>query len=909
MATARDEPCRQHCRSPHPRRWCARVLIRHSKFQFNRGPSTLPAGSQAGHSPKQYRDSCENGTEVPVRVQVPRRALLVRALLHPVGRFVAGVTLALAIAGIITFTFYYVRYSRLIDRKLAAGPFQSTSMVFSAPRPVSVGDEMTPQEVVDQLRRSGYTQSNGNPMGWYNVRGDGAVEIFPGPESYFDDEPGVIKFSGNRVSRIISLRDNTDRMQYLLEPELITNLTGRNREKRRIVQFSEIPPLLVHAILSAEDKRFFQHAGFDPLRVIKSAYTDVLEGRKEQGASTLSMQLARMFFLNTQKTWRRKAAEVLITLHLEQKLTKEEIFAYYANQVPLGWRGSFALHGFAQAARAYFGKDLDELTLAEAATLAGMAQRPGEFNPFSHPEATIHRRNIVLGMMRDNGYIGEEQLKQALAEPLKLAPSEIESAEAPYFVDLVHDQLQNEFADYDFRNSSFRVYTTLDLNLQRAAIEAVQAGMKEVDQRLSRRHWKKGEKPPQAQVALVAIDPATGGIKALVGGRNYGSSQLNRVLAKRQPGSAFKPFVYATALNTAVEGGPQIFTPATMIDDEPATFWFDEKPYSPANFENKYYGRVTLREALAKSLNIPTVRLAELVGYDNVEALAKKAGMNLNIHATPAIALGAYEVTPLEVAGAYTVFADQGVLIKPSAISLIRDHQGTVLYSHRIERKQVLDPRVAFLMTSMMEEVLRSGTGASVRARGFMLPAAGKTGTSHDGWFVGFTSKLICAVWVGFDDNRELNLEGAHSALPVWTEFMKRAHQYREYRNVHEFDAPDGIVSVEVDPTTGQLAMPACPTTRVEYFIAGTQPVETCRLHGGGGTRVASWETVPAETPPSGAASASPPPPPRLAPQGMGRRASAQQLPPVEAAPQTPPPPEKKRGFFGRIGRALGISK
>lgn len=846
---------------------------------------------------------------MPVRVQVPRRALLVRALLHPVGRFVAGVTLALAIAGIITFTFYYVRYSRLIDRKLSSGPFQSTSMVFSAPRPVSVGDELTPADIVEQLRRSGYTQSSGNSMGWYNVRGDGAVEIFPGPESYFDDEAGVIKFTGNRVSRIISLRDNTDRMQYLLEPELVTNLTGRSREKRRIVEFAEIPPVLVHAILSAEDKRFFQHAGFDPLRVIKSAYTDVLEGRKGQGASTLSMQLARMFFLNTQKTWRRKAAEVLITLHLEQKLTKEQIFAYYANQVPLGWRGSFALHGFGQAARAYFGKDLDELTLAESATLAGMAQRPAEFNPFSRPERTLRRRNLVLTMMRDNGYIGEEQLKAALEEPLRLAPSELESAEAPYFVDLVHDQLQTDFADYDFRNSSFRVYTTLDLNLQRAAIDAVQAGLKEIDQRLSRRRPKKGETLPQAQVALVALDAATGGIKALVGGRNYGASQLNRVLAKRQPGSAFKPFVYAAALNTAIVGGPQVLTPATMLDDEPTTFWFDEKPYSPANFKNEYHGRVTMRQALAKSMNIPTVRLAEMVGYETVENLAKRAGMNLSIRPTPAIALGAYEVTPLEVAGAYTIFPNRGMLIKPNAVSLIRDRRGAVLYSHRPERTAVLDPRVAFLMTSMMEEVLRSGTGASVRARGFVLPAAGKTGTSHDGWFVGFTSRLICAVWVGFDDNRELNLEGAHSALPIWTEFMKRAHQFREYRNVRDFEAPDGIVSVELDPLTGQLAMPGCPSTMVEYFVAGTQPVETCRLHGGGGTRVASWETIPA-TPPGGTSTVATPPPPRLAGRGTGQRAGLQSLPPVETAPAPPPPPpEKKRGFFGRIGRALGISK
>ncbi len=832
--------------------------------------------------------------------------------MHPLGRIVAGLTLLVTIAALVTFTFYYVRYSRLIDRKLKAGPFQSTSMVFSAPRPVSVGDEITGEEIVAQLRRSGYSQSSGNTMGWYNVRADGAVEVFPGPDSYFDDEPGVIKFSGGRVARIISLRDNTDRMQYLLEPELVTNLTDRSREKRRIVEFRDIPQVLVNAILSAEDKRFFQHAGFDPLRVLKSAYSDVTSGRYEQGASTLTMQLARMFFLNLQKTWRRKAAEVLITLHLEQKLTKQEIFAYYANQVPLGFRGSFALHGFAQAARAYFAKDLDELTIAECATLAGMAQRPSDFNPFSKPDRVIRRRNLVLSMMRDNGFITQDQYRAASAEPLRLAPSEIESAEAPYFVDLVNEELQNGFADYDFRSSSFRVYTTLDPNLQRAAIEAVQIGVKEIDQRLSRRRWKKGETPPQAQVALVAIDPATGGIKALVGGRDYGKSQLNRALAKRQPGSAFKPFVYAAALNTGLMGGPEVLTPATMLDDEPTTFWFDEKPYSPANFKNEYHGRVSMRQAIAKSMNVPTVRLAEIVGYETVETLAKQAGMNLDIRPTPAIALGAYEVTPLEVAGAYTVFVDQGTFVKPNAVSLIRDRSGTILYSHKIERKQVLDPRVAFLMTSLMEEVLRSGTGAAVRSRGFSLPAAGKTGTSHDGWFAGFTTRLICAVWVGFDDNRELGLEGAHSALPIWTEFMKRAHQYREYRNVREFDMPEGVVSVELDPVTGMLATPGCPLTRVEYFIAGTQPVETCPIHGGGAMRVATWESTAPQAP--GIPGAAQTTTPALAPR-PGVPPPAQQpvlLPPraveVPEAAQKPKE-EKKRGFFGRIGRAIGIVK
>jgi penicillin-binding protein 1B len=838
---------------------------------------------------------------VAERIKAPRWA---RILVSRKGRWVAGIAALVGLVCLGAFSYYYITYSRLIERKLTAGPFQATSMVFAAPRAVSVGDEIAPGEIISQLKNSGYGVSSGNRMGWYHLRSDNAIEIFPGQDSYFDDEAGVMKFSGGRVSQIISLRDNTERVQYLLEPELITNLSDRSREKRRLVKFQDLPKVLVDAVISAEDKRFFQHAGFDPLRVIKAAYVDLKEGHIAEGASTLSMQVARLFWLNQQKTWRRKAAEVLITLQLEQKLSKQEIFEFYSNQVPLGHRGSFAIHGFGEAARAFFGKDVSQLALPEAATLAGIIQQPSRNNPYRHPDRARERRNVVLGLMRDNGYISDEQFRAAAAEPLKLTPAAMESTEAPYFVDLVNEELQSEFGDYDFQTSTYRVYTSVDLNLQRAAADAVRIGMQEVDQRLSRRRWPKGEKPPQAQCALVALDPETGAIKALIGGRDYGASQLNRALAKRQPGSAFKPFVYAAALNTALTGGPQILTPVTHVLDEPTTFWFDDKPYSPDNFEHKFYGDITLRQALAKSLNVPTVKVAEMVGYDTVEALAKKAGMNLNIHATPAIALGAYEVTPIEVAGSYTIYANHGVYVKPNWVSLIRDRQGNVLFSATPDKRQVLDPRVAYLMVNLMEEVLRSGTGAGVHSKGFNLPAAGKTGTSHDGWFVGFTTRLICAVWVGFDDNRELGLEGAHSALPVWAEFMKRAHQYREYRNVAEFQPPDGIVTVEIDPLTGQLATPSCPETRAEVFLSGTQPVESCQLHGAGGTRVASWDTAPPPVaPPPGAIGTSPPasvtvrppPPPRIEP------AAQAQADGPKPADDPAKKPKKKRGFFGRI--------
>jgi penicillin-binding protein 1B len=841
---------------------------------------------------------------VAVRIQVPKKAALVRFVLHPWGRalilgFVVINTLLLAL-----FTYSYVKYSRQIDEKLATGPFANTSMLFAAPQVVMVGDQLTADEIATALRRSGYSEAKTTSrMGWYNIRPD-AIEIFPGPESYFNDEEAVVKFKNNKVAEVISLRDNTERTQYLIEPELITNLFDRSREKRRIVRFQDLPKMLVNAVVSAEDKRFFQHSGFDPLRVLKAAYVDLKEQRRAQGASTLSMQLARSFWLTPEKTVQRKVAEVMITLHLEQKLSKEQIFEYYSNSVDLGRRGSFAIRGFGEAAQTYFGRDVRDLSLAQAATLAGLIQRPSYTNPVRWPERAKARRNVVLMLMHENGYISDQDYARASEEPLVVTKSGSESTDAPYFVDLVNDSLLEQFQEHDFQNNSYRVYTTLDLNLQRDAADAVRIGMKDVDE-LIRKRTKKGQTPKEAQVALVAMDPLTGDIKALIGGRDYGLSQLNRSEAKRQPGSVFKPFVYAAALNSGVGSGSTLVTPATTIVDEPTTFYYDNRSYQPSNFKDHFLGTVTVRQAIAKSLNIPTIKLGEMAGFKSILDLAKRAGMNMDVRATPAIALGAADATPIEVAGAYTMFANRGIASKPNWIRMIRSHKGTPIYEAQPKRTAVLDPRVDYLMVNLMQEVMRTGTAAGVRSRGFTLPAAGKTGTSRDGWFAGFTSKLICVVWVGFDDGKDLNLEGAKSALPIWTEFMKRAHQHREYRNVHDWDAPDGIVSVDIDPLSGQLATAACPSARPEYFVSGTQPVEMCHLHGGGGTQVAGWETTPA---PAAAAPAAAHP--QTAVSDQGRQYGNDKMTPPVATIETPQgaaqpapaeKPKEKKGFFGKL--------
>ncbi len=839
------------------------------------------------------------------------------------GRLLLWSAMAVFAACLAVFGFFYIRYARVIDARLAAGPFSDSLNIYTAPRIVAVGDAMTRDEAVARLERSGYTVARGNPVGSYHER-PGALEIFPGPDGDAQGEPGVLEFRGGKIARIVSLDDNTERRQFSLGPSLIANFSS-HREKRRLVRFSDLPPALVHAVVSTEDKHFFHHSGIDLVRALKAAYVDLKEGRKEQGASTLTMQLARSLWLDPQKSWQRKFEEVLITMHLEFKLSKQQIFEDYANQVYLGRSGTFNIDGFGEAAHAYLGKDVSQLTVPEAALLAGMVQRPSYFNPYRYPERTRERRDLVLGLMRDNGYLTTAQYRAALAQPIHVIHGPADNSQLQYFVDLMNDELQSALGD-DEKQARY-VYTTLDPDLQEAAEQAVAMGMQLVDRQLRKsRHGR-------PQVALLALDPHTGAIRALVGGRNYDASQLDHVLAMRQPGSVFKPFVYAAALDTAVTGGSNIFTPASTVDDAPTTFHAGSQAYRPANFRNEYMGQVTLRTALAHSLNNATIELAEEVGYDRVARMAELCGLTTPIHPTPAMAIGAYETTPLDVAGAYTVFANSGQHVTPTTLSLVRSAAGAAVYQHVPDPRQALDRRVNYLLVNMLEDVLRYGTATAVRQRGFDLPAAGKTGTSRDGWFAGFTTELLCVVWVGFDDGHDLGLEGARSALPIWTEFMKRAARYRPYGDVSGFQAPAGVVTVAICGQTGKLAGPDCADPYKGVFVSGTQPTVEESVHavdepassgaasdsdrdlddGGpdGGAPDGGREKPPAPSaPPAAKAPAAPPaavpvvddhaksaaprapvtapdPPPQVAP-AADAGATARQ--PTDATPKTPPP-------------------
>ncbi len=791
------------------------------------------------------------------------------------------------------FSYVYVKYDRLIQERFKNPAFSNSAKIYALPRAIHVGDKANLHEIAGDLRRAGYSEHGDQAsMGSYRLI-NGSIEVKPGANSYHAPEPATIRISDGQVQSISG--SSGDLTAYELEPEMITSLfDSEQRSKRQLVKYNDIPKVLVNAVLAIEDRRFFQHRGVNFMRLAEAAWIDIMHAKHRQGGSTITMQMSRAFFFTPGKSGlyeqsiRRKLIEMLIAIQLEQKFSKEQIFEFYANRVDLGQRGSFAISGFAEAARSYFNKDLKDISLPEAALIAGLIQAPSALSPYRHPERALERRNRVIDGMVETGALTREEADKAKAVPIKLAPPNVEASDAPYFVDLVRDTLVSKFSEHDINDQAYRIYTTLDPDLQQAAAQAVQVGIKIVDEAVTKRRTHRvrvGKKyetridpGPEPQVALVALNPHTGEVLALVGGRNYAFSQLNHASASRPTGSIFKPFVYAEAINTALEGTQPVFTPATLVDDQPTTFTYGDQIYEPRNYKEEYHGQVTARYALAMSLNNATVKLAEEVGYDKVANLAKAAGIG-SVKATPAMALGSYDATPLEMASAYTVFANGGQRITPVLINSVRNANGDIVANYKPDHQQVLDPRVAFVMTDMLEGVVNYGTAFGVRQRGFTAPAAGKTGSSHDGWFAGYTSNLLCIVWVGYDDYSDIHLSGAQTAAPIWTEFMKRATALQQYSNARDFAQPSGVVDVQLDKMTNRLANAACPETYTAAFIAGTEPNESCDQNGGIKGFFSRMVGL-------GGDKANPP--------------NQQVQPPPADGAQTGDP-SKKKGFFGKI--------
>ena len=635
---------------------------------------------------------------------------------------------------------------------------------------------------------------------------------------------------------------------YSAPQKLVTSLSGMSRSKRRLVEFKDIPRVLVDAVTAGEDQGFFSHHGLAPTRIAGAFVSNLHETHRLQGGSTITQQLARNIFLTAVPTWKRKFAEAFIAVILELRLTKEQIFTMYANEVYLGQRGSFAIHGFGEGSVALFGKDLSELTLPEAATLAGIIPAPNAYSPTRHPDRATVRRNLILTAMLRAGTITVENCETAKRARLKISESTADATDAPYLVDFIHEELLKDYSEEELMNGSLSVYTTLDPDLQKAAVEAVAKGLALVEKQLAARGKQKEDLVTlsRPQAGLIALDPRTGEIRAMVGGTDYAFSQYNRITqAFRQPGSVFKPFVYAAALETWYDittEEPQLYvdthvqslddefiTTLTTVMDAPKVFFYGGAAYSPNNYKHNYRGLVTVRTALQRSLNLATIRVAERIGFDRVATLAKRMGINAKVKGYPSLALGAFEVTPLELAGAYTAFANEGKRSEPHALLRVVAADGRELKTYKHVPRRVLRPEIAYLMTSLMEGVINHGTGARVRALGFTLPAAGKTGTSRDGWFAGYTKNLLVITWVGFDDNHDLNLEGARSALPIWTEFMLKAYTLYPVRDraLMLFTPPPGIEIVSIDADTLMRAGPSRLNVFDEAFIEGTAPTAT----------------------------------------------------------------------------------
>ncbi|HEV2905123.1 MAG TPA: PBP1A family penicillin-binding protein, partial [Pyrinomonadaceae bacterium] len=682
------------------------------------------------------------------------------------------------------------------------------------------------------LTRAGYvekTQQADMNRGRYSLSG-GTIEIEPSQDSSVDGQRQFqnvrVQFSRNAktITALNQLGGNTRLEKTWLEPELISSVTGQDREKRKVIGFNDLPAHLVKAITVTEDRAFFEHYGVNIrgiLRALVRRYenSDPNSPIARQGGSSITQQIVKNMLLSQETPWRRKIPEAYMSIILETRLSKQEIFALYSNLVYLGQQSGFAIHGFGEASNAYFNKDVTTLTLPEAAFLAGIIRSPNRYNPYHNVETARARRNQVLESMAETGTITQEEAAQAKASELKIAPTKgrIDVSDAPYFADYVQNQLSDlitgQGADH------LRIYTTIDMDLQRAAYAAVTKQLAALD-KIQAKRFPEGT----VQASLVAMNADTGEIVAMVGGRDYSKSQFNRAEALRQPGSVFKPFVYATALNTAYDGVPRVITPATVYKDEPKTFIYDSQQYSPGNMGDKYSMQpVTLRDAMVKSLNVVTVDVAMEVTIGRVMNLAAKAGLPRVPRAYPAMALGTAEATPLQIASAYTAFAANGRRIAPTAINRITTGDGTTVAQPTAQENEVLRPEVAYVMTSFMKDVVNRGTGAPIRARGFKFNVAGKTGTSRDGWFAGYTPHLVCVVWVGFDDGAQLGLTGASSALPIWADFMNSALTiHPEWTG--DWQMPSGIQEANIDPSSGQLAQADSISSRAELFINGTSP-------------------------------------------------------------------------------------
>ncbi|HKP46555.1 MAG TPA: PBP1A family penicillin-binding protein [Pyrinomonadaceae bacterium] len=725
------------------------------------------------------------------------------------GRLAVVLIIVAAVATGDTLLRSYKYYARMIDARLANGYLTSRPGLYAAPRLIEPKQKLSKAELSEMLRRAGYTDSAPSTVWNGSFREtDSTIEIYPaGAQSA---QAITVLFKNDREVEAI-VAGAVPLEKFSLEPEVLSNDLSSKTAERDNLSFNDIPPVLVHAILSIEDQRFFEHPGVDAVGILRALARNAGDEKVGQGGSTITQQLIKNTYLSPERTFSRKYAEAMLAYALERRLSKQDIFALYCNELYLGQRGALAARGVRQAAHIYFGKELKDISLGEAAAIAGLIQGPARYSPDKHADALQARQRLVLDAMVRNGYVTTDEADRATAKPLTLVEADHSTAIAPYFVDYVNRiSGENETALHD------RIYTTLDLDLQRMAERAL-------SQQLDRLNKTRDEK---LQGALVALDPKTGNVVAMVGGRDYAESQLNRATdARRQPGSTFKPFVYAAAL----EDG---FSPSQTFSDTPREFIYDRnKSYRPSNFGNSYSMRdVTMRTALVKSLNVVTVDLALQTGLARIANLAADFGLP-RPERYPSLALGTGEVTPLELAAAYATFANGGHRVEPRIITSVGEPPGTHLDPPDRD-KVVIRDTTAYMITNMLEAVVDHGTARAARGALKGISFAAKTGTSRDGWFVGYTPNLVCVVWIGYDDNRQLGLTGAEAALPAWVNFMQNAIAAKPALGGKNFECPEGIEFVEIDSDSGLIATLSCPHRELIAVTERAAPNVECYEHG-----------------------------------------------------------------------------
>ncbi|HKQ73869.1 MAG TPA: PBP1A family penicillin-binding protein, partial [Blastocatellia bacterium] len=853
-----------------------------------------------------------------------RQAPFKRAYYHATSRIILAPMLIIVLILIGALFYYYNRYSAIIDAGLRGDIFVRSSGIYAAPLTLRDNAGALLNDVVNHLRKVGYQpgpQVANDKRGHYSVRNN-TLDIYPGADTKIDGEKAfpnlrvVFGSNGKGIQTLVDMDSQQRLGQAQVEPELISSVVNQDREKRKIIEFKDLPKNLVDAITAIEDRQFFEHSGINWRGVIRALFVDIQAGELKEGGSSITQQLVKNFFLKPDPTFKRKLSEAYMSIILEQRLTKEEIMAMYCNQIYLGQRAGFSINGFGEAARAYFGKDVSHLALHESAMLAGIIQGPNSLSPFTHEERARERRNKVLDDMVASDKITRDQAESSKAMKLGVVGGRsgaVDVSDAPYFIDYLTRQVEKQYDQGERGGSlrSLRIYSTIDLELQQAAYQAVSKNMIEVERLLAKR--KQGLEGLQA--AVVAMNAKTGEIVAMVGGRDYSKSQLNRATdARRQPGSVFKPFVYATAISAGGDHVNNPITTATTFVDEPKEFENGSKPWAPSNFGDRFEMRpMTVRDALVQSKNVITVEIAQIIGYGNVARMAEKAGLT-KVPQVPSMALGVAEATPLQMASAYTTFANQGRRVLPIAVKRVTTKDGSTLLESKTETREVMSPQVAYIMTSIMQDVLDHGTGTRVRQMGFAGEAAGKTGSSRDAWFAGYTRNLVCVVWVGFDDNSDIGLTGSVAAAPIWADFMTLAMRKRPELG-GSFEDPGDLVIYDIDPATGAAAQGETIGARREIFLRGTEP--------GGGQAMPDFSVPRAEPSSSsdGAAPRSAPTPrtsdgdartsaevggldPRMIPLPPDAR-KIRPRPTIE--PGTEPTPVPKRTFGSRLKDFFGL--